>query len=53
MTDQFQIQLLNQPDFLYLTTIGWKTGKHHKIEIWFVEYNKRYYVISEHWNDAD
>ena len=44
---------MNQPDFLYLTTIGWKTGKHHKIEIWFVEHNKKYYVMSEHWNDAD
>jgi deazaflavin-dependent oxidoreductase (nitroreductase family) len=42
------------PQFLYLTTIGWKTGKQHRIEIWFVEYNKRYYLISErrkhaHW----
>jgi hypothetical protein len=45
--------LLNQPDFLYLTTIGPKTGKDHKIESWFVEHNKRYYVLSEHWNDAD
>ena len=46
---------MNQlPQFLYLTTIGWKTGKQHRIEIWFVEYNKRYYLISErqrhaHW----
>ena len=37
-----------------MTTTGWKTGKQHKIEIWFVEYDKRYYVISEsrkraHW----
>jgi hypothetical protein len=37
-----------------LTTVGWKSGKQHQIEIWFVEYNKRYYVISEsrrraHW----
>jgi deazaflavin-dependent oxidoreductase (nitroreductase family) len=37
-----------------LTTHGWKTGNQHKIEIWFVEYNKRYYMISErleraHW----
>jgi deazaflavin-dependent oxidoreductase (nitroreductase family) len=37
-----------------LTTHGWKSGKEHKIEIWFVEYNKRYYIISErletaHW----
>jgi deazaflavin-dependent oxidoreductase (nitroreductase family) len=37
-----------------LTTHGWKSGKEHKIEIWFVEHNKRYYIISErlegaHW----
>jgi hypothetical protein len=37
-----------------LTTLGWKTDKQHRIEIWFVEYNGRYYIISErlegaHW----
>jgi deazaflavin-dependent oxidoreductase (nitroreductase family) len=37
-----------------LTTLGWKTGKQHTIEIWFAEHNKRYYIISErlegaHW----
>jgi deazaflavin-dependent oxidoreductase (nitroreductase family) len=37
-----------------LTTQGWKSGKEHKIEIWFVAHNKRYYIISErlegaHW----
>jgi hypothetical protein len=37
-----------------LTTRGWKTAKQHRIEIWFVEYNERYYIISEqleraHW----
>jgi deazaflavin-dependent oxidoreductase (nitroreductase family) len=35
-----------------LTTIGWKTGKQHRIEIWFVEYNKRYYLISERQRQA-
>jgi deazaflavin-dependent oxidoreductase (nitroreductase family) len=44
----------NQIQFLYLTTVGWKSGKQHQIEIWFVEYSKRYYVVSErgkhaHW----
>jgi deazaflavin-dependent oxidoreductase (nitroreductase family) len=44
-----------QQQFLYLTTTGWKTGRQHRIEIWFVEHdNKRYYVMSElrkraHW----
>ena len=37
-----------------MTTRGWKTGNHHRIEIWFVEYGGRYYIISErldiaHW----
>jgi hypothetical protein len=30
-----------------VATIGWKIGKQHKIEIWFVEYTRRYYVMSE------
>jgi deazaflavin-dependent oxidoreductase (nitroreductase family) len=37
-----------ESQFLYLTTKGWKTGKLHKIEIWFVKENKKYYVLSEH-----
>ena len=35
------------PQFLYLTTNGRKTTRQHTIEIWFVEYNKRYYILSE------
>jgi deazaflavin-dependent oxidoreductase (nitroreductase family) len=35
-----------------LTTLGWKTGKQHRIEIWFVEHNKRYYIISERLDSA-
>ena len=42
----------DQLQFLYLTTKGWKTGKQHKIEIWFVEYNRRYYIMSERRNNA-
>ena len=38
--------------FLYLTTIGWKSGKQHKIEIWFVEQRERYYILSEHQKHA-
>ncbi|MDQ6862275.1 MAG: nitroreductase family deazaflavin-dependent oxidoreductase [Thermoproteota archaeon] len=46
--------MINPSQFLYLTTVGWKSGKQHQIEIWFVEYNKRHYIISErrrhaHW----
>lgn len=40
---------LSQPQFLYLTTVGWKTGRAHQIEIWFVEHSGKYYVVSEHY----
>ena len=45
---------MNQSQFLYVTTKGWKTRKHHKIEIWYVGYNDKYYIMSEqhkraHW----
>jgi deazaflavin-dependent oxidoreductase (nitroreductase family) len=40
--------------FMYMTSMGWKTGIPHRIEIWFVEHGKRYYIVSEggtgaHW----
>ena len=35
-----------------MTTIGWKTGRQHRIEIWFVDYNDKYYIISERLNRA-
>lgn len=43
-----------EPPYLYLATIGWKSGKLHEIEIWFVEYDGRYYLCSggryrSHW----
>ena len=42
------------PEFLYLTTLGWKSGKPHEIEIWYVANDNCYYLISEggqesHW----
>jgi deazaflavin-dependent oxidoreductase (nitroreductase family) len=44
----------DQSQFLYLDTRGWKTGRKHQIEIWFVEHDSKYYVMSEngessHW----
>ena len=44
----------DQSRYLLLTTKGWKTGINHKIRIWFVEHNGRYYITSEtstkaHW----
>ncbi|NLX11233.1 MAG: nitroreductase family deazaflavin-dependent oxidoreductase [Chloroflexi bacterium] len=38
----------SEPQFLYLTTTGWRTGNPHEIEIWFVPYGGRYYMVSEH-----
>jgi deazaflavin-dependent oxidoreductase (nitroreductase family) len=38
--------------FLYLSTLGWKSVKRHKIEIWFVEHEGRYYVVSERYDRA-
>ena len=45
---------LTLTQFLYLNTTGWKSGRKHKIEIWYVEFNKKYYIVSErgeraHW----
>ena len=40
--------ILHQLQFLYLTTNGRKTARQYTIEIWFIEYNTRYYIISEH-----
>jgi deazaflavin-dependent oxidoreductase (nitroreductase family) len=45
--------LTNSSQFLYLTTIGWRSRKEHKIEIWFVEHKERYYIMSELQKKAD
>src|SRR5262245_29930315 len=34
-------------DFLYLATVGHRSGRPHLIEIWYVEHDGRYYVVSE------
>jgi deazaflavin-dependent oxidoreductase (nitroreductase family) len=33
--------------FLYLTTTGRKTGLPREIEIWYVEYQGRFYILAE------
>jgi hypothetical protein len=43
-----------EPPYLYLTTTGWKSGNPHQIEIWFIEYDGRYFLSSDggykaHW----
>ena len=43
----------DREQYLYLTTRGRKTNRPREIEIWFTEYETRFYVIAEypssHW----
>ena len=41
-----------EQQFLYFSTKGWKTRRDHRIEIWFVSYAGKYYVISERKENA-
>lgn len=36
-----------EPPYLYLMTIGRRSGQQREIEIWFTERDGRYYVIAE------
>ena len=38
--------------YLYLTTIGRITGEPRQIEIWFVKFQGRFYVLAEHFHEA-
>lgn len=38
--------------FLYLTTRGRRTGRPREIEIWFVASGGRFYVLAEHFHNA-
>lgn len=38
--------------FLYLTTVGRITGEQRQIEIWFVQSQGMFYVLAEHFHDA-
>ena len=38
--------------YLYLTTTGHRSGKSHVIEIWYVEHEGCYYIVSEKREDA-
>lgn len=45
---------MSEPKYLYLTTTGHISGQPHEIEIWYVEHEGCYYLISEkreaaHW----
>jgi deazaflavin-dependent oxidoreductase (nitroreductase family) len=43
---------LSNLKFLYLTTIGRITGVPREIEIWFVEWDGKLYVLAEHFHQA-
>jgi deazaflavin-dependent oxidoreductase (nitroreductase family) len=38
----------SEPQYLYLTTTGWKSGRPHEIEIWFTSLEGSFYVLTEH-----
>jgi deazaflavin-dependent oxidoreductase (nitroreductase family) len=37
-----------EPEFLYLTTTGRRTGRPREIEIWFTRLGRRHYLVAEH-----
>jgi hypothetical protein len=43
----YEVNPQQEQQFLYVTTKGWKTGRQHRIEIWFISYADKYYVVSE------
>jgi deazaflavin-dependent oxidoreductase (nitroreductase family) len=40
------MNVASEPPYLYLTTIGRRTGRQHTIEIWFVAHAGCWYVMS-------
>ena len=40
------------PEFLYLTTTGRRSGQPRETELWFAARAGRYYVVAEHRHDA-
>jgi len=42
-----------EAEFLYLTTIGRRSGQPREIEIWFTRHEGRYYLIAEHGDQAN
>jgi deazaflavin-dependent oxidoreductase (nitroreductase family) len=48
------VNSVNQEEqFLYLTTVGRKSGVPREIEIWFTRVGAAYYLIAEHRTDAN
>lgn len=38
----------DEQEYLYLTTRGRKTGRRRRIEIWFTQRGRSYYLVAEH-----
>jgi deazaflavin-dependent oxidoreductase (nitroreductase family) len=49
MVSSTDVQDIN---YLYLTTIGRITGEPREIEIWFVESERKFYILAEHFHEA-
>jgi|SRR5215471_21629771 len=49
MTDEKQS---TRDEYLYLTTIGRNSGQPREIEIWFVESSGNFYILAEHFHNA-
>jgi deazaflavin-dependent oxidoreductase (nitroreductase family) len=43
---------MSTEQYLYLTTIGRKSGLPREIEIWFVAFDSKYYILAEHRDNA-
>ena len=43
---------LSRIKYLYLTTTGRVTGQPREIEIWFVEFKDKLYILAEHFHKA-
>jgi deazaflavin-dependent oxidoreductase (nitroreductase family) len=37
-----------EPQYLYLTTVGRRSGRPREIEIWFTQHRGCYYLVAEH-----
>ena len=49
----FSYPLFEELMFLYLTTVGRRTGLPREIEIWYTERDGRFYLIAEHREHAN
>lgn len=43
---------MENQQYLYVTTVGHITGNRHEIEIWYVEHEGCYYLVSEKWDKS-